>query len=71
MGRLVIARKRRESLVIGKGPTQAKVTVVEIGGGKVRLSIEAHASVPVWRSELLDREDGPVETAWGKVDADR
>jgi carbon storage regulator len=46
---LVLSRKEMESLVIGG---QIVVTVVEIKGGKVRLSIEAPGEVSVHRREV-------------------
>ena len=47
---LVLSRKKNESIVFdGLGVT---VTVVEIRGDKVRLSIEAPKDVPVHRREV-------------------
>ena len=53
---LVLSRKRDEQIVIGN---DIVVTVVEIRGDKVRLGIEAPASVSVHRQEVylsLQRE---------------
>ena len=51
---LVLSRKRNESIIIGTGPTQATVVVVEIRGDKVRLGIEASKEVPVHRQEVWE-----------------
>ena len=53
---LVLSRKRDESIVIDGGIV---ITIVDIRGDKVRLGIEAPASVPVHRKEVheaLQRE---------------
>lgn len=55
---LVLARKHRESVVVGEasGSEQLlKVTVLEIRGGSVKLGFEADASVPVHRAEVWER----------------
>ena len=49
---LVLSRKKGERLVIRDNIV---VTVVDLGGGKVRLGIEAPREVPVHRQELLDK----------------
>jgi carbon storage regulator len=66
---LVLARKSRESVVVGK-PSGAepllKVTVLEIRSGLVKLGFEAEADVPVHRAELWERiraEDETPESA--------
>jgi carbon storage regulator len=48
---LVLSRKKNESIVISDNIT---IVVVEIRGDKVRLGIEAPASVPVHRREVFD-----------------
>ena len=48
---LVLSRKRDESIVIDGGIV---ITIVDIRGDKVRLGIEAPASVPVHRKEVHD-----------------
>ena len=56
---LVLTRKNRESVIIGRpgtGNLMMKVTVLEVRGGKVRLGIEADRSIRVLRSELLERD---------------
>ena len=55
---LVLARKNRESVVVGgvEGfPRLLKVTVLEIGSGKVKLGFEVDAEVPVYRLEIWER----------------
>jgi carbon storage regulator len=54
---LVLARKRKESIVIG----DITITVVEIRGGKVRLGIDAPKKVPVYRSEVYDSISTPID----------
>jgi carbon storage regulator len=48
---LVLTRKENESIVIDGKIT---VTLLEIGGGRIRLGIEAPQDIPVVRSELLE-----------------
>lgn len=48
---LVLSRKKNERIVINNDVT---VVVVEIRGDKVRLGIEAPATVPVHRQEVQD-----------------
>jgi carbon storage regulator len=55
---LVLTRKNRESVVVGGSVGFGhilKVTVLEIGHGKVRLGFEADKDVPVHRSEVWER----------------
>jgi carbon storage regulator len=54
---LVLSRKPGESIVIDD---RIVVTVVQIGGGRVRLGIEAPREVPILRSEVYaaDRRAG-------------
>ena len=55
---LVLTRKAQESVVVGgsnRCEEVIKVTVLEIGNGKVRLGFEAHAEVPVHRWEVWER----------------
>ncbi len=51
---LVLTRKAGESLVIGD---VIVVTVTEIDAGRVRIGVEAPKSVPIIRSELIEREE--------------
>jgi carbon storage regulator len=48
---LVLSRKKSESIVINGNII---VTVVEVGGGKVKLSFDAPASVVIDRKEIFD-----------------
>lgn len=55
---LVLSRKYQESVVVGGSDgceRLLKVTVLEIGNGKVRLGFEAPADVPVHRTEVWER----------------
>ena len=59
---LVLSRKRDESIVIDGGIV---ITIVDIRGDKVRLGIEAPATIPVHRKEVyeaLKRESERVAT---------
>ena len=49
---LVLTRKAGESIVIDD---QIKITVLDIGGGKIRLGIDAPREVPVDRAEVHAR----------------
>lgn len=55
---LVLSRKQHEQIVINDNIT---VTVLEIGGGKVRLGIVAPQEVVVHRQEVYDRLHRPEE----------
>ena len=48
---LVLSRKKNESIVINDN---INIVVVEIGGDKVRLGIEAPKEVPVHRREVYE-----------------
>ena len=50
---LVLSRKKGESIQIAGNIT---VTVSDVRGGHVRLSIDAPRSVPVFRQEVLERQ---------------
>ena len=55
---LVLSRKPEESVVVGDPRTSErllKVTVLGIGGGKVRLGFEASTDFPVHRWEVWER----------------
>jgi carbon storage regulator CsrA len=63
---LVLSRKNDETVVIGGGAgfeRTIKVTVVEIGNGRVRLGFEADADVPVNRLEVWERIRGETRLA--------
>jgi carbon storage regulator CsrA len=55
---LVLTRKNRESVVIGR-PEDHKIvleiTVLEIDGGRVRLGFHAEAQLPIHRREVWNR----------------
>jgi len=55
---LVLSRKIQESVVVGGADgfeRLLKVTVLEIGFGKVRLGFEIDKEVPVHRAEVWER----------------
>jgi carbon storage regulator len=55
---LVLTRKNRESVVIGRpGEMEIalEITVLEIEGGRVRLGFEADNKMPIHRREVWDR----------------
>jgi carbon storage regulator len=54
---LVLTRKRGEAVVIGSNIT---ITVVEAGGNRVKLGIDAPAEVPVLRGELSRWLEDPM-----------
>ncbi len=49
---LVLSRKKDEVIVIGD---DIRIFVVEIGGGKVKLGVEAPKEVTVHRKEVYDQ----------------
>lgn len=51
---LVLSRKLGEKILIG---TDVTITVVDIDRGKVRLGVEAPRDVPIFRQELLAKEN--------------
>ena len=70
---LILSRKSRESVVVGRAETaepMLKVTVLEISGGRVRLGFEGDTSVPVHRTEVWERiksENGADSRAEGSI----
>jgi carbon storage regulator len=55
---LVLTRKNRESVVIGRADEMQivlEITVLEIEGGRVRLGFEADTRMPIHRREVWDR----------------
>ena len=55
---LVLTRKNRESVVIGRPEDMTvalEITVLEIEGGRVRLGFEADTRMPIHRREVWDR----------------
>jgi carbon storage regulator CsrA len=58
---LVLTRKNRESVVIGRADEMQivlEITVLEIEGGRVRLGFEADSRMPIHRREVWDRIAG-------------
>ena len=49
---LVLSRKIGERIIIGDG---IEISVVEVRGGKVRIGVEAPATVRIHRSEVVER----------------
>ena len=55
---LVLSRKSREAVVVGGGgrlERVLKVTVLEIGGGRVKLGFEGDSDIPVHRLEIWEQ----------------
>lgn len=55
---LVLTRKNRESVVIGRPEdleVMLEITILEIEGGRVRLGFEADNKMPIHRREVWDR----------------
>ncbi|NBT13322.1 MAG: carbon storage regulator [Planctomycetia bacterium] len=55
---LVLTRKNRESVVIGRPEDQEmmlEITILDIEGGRVRLGFEADTKMPIHRREVWDR----------------
>jgi carbon storage regulator len=55
---LVLSRKSGEEVIVGGSvgfERVLKVTVLEVGNGRVRLGFEADAEVPIHRSEVWER----------------
>ena len=55
---LVLTRKSRESIVIGRPEdleVVLEITILEIEGGRVRLGFEADTRMPIHRREVWDR----------------
>lgn len=59
---LVLSRKQSEAIIVGDN---VRITVLKIERNAVRIGIEAPASIPIVREELiLDAEDRAARTAW-------
>jgi len=55
---LVLTRKNRESVIIGRSEdleVVLEITILEIEGGRVRLGFEADSRMPIHRREVWDR----------------
>jgi carbon storage regulator len=57
---LVLTRKVGERISIGP---DVVVVVLEVRGQHVRVGVEAPPSVPVWREEVLARQERKVSVA--------
>ena len=71
---LVLTRKNRESVVIGRPDDQEVVmviTILSVEGGRVRLGFEADSTMPIHRREVWDRINGEHATAIGGFANDR
>jgi carbon storage regulator len=55
---LVLTRKPGEAIIIGNN---IKITVVDIGHGRVKIGVEAPANVSIDREEVFERKQ--IETA--------
>lgn len=53
---LVLSRKRNDVIVLNPNTAdKVRIVVVDVGGGKVRLGVEAPPEVIVVREEIIDR----------------
>ena len=57
---LVLQRKKEESIVIDD---KIKITIVDIGNDRVKLSIDAPREISILRSELIDAAEANKEAA--------
>jgi carbon storage regulator len=55
---LILSRKPGEQVVLGNGIT---LTVVEVGGGRVRLAFDAPDQVRILRAELARCQGEPLD----------
>jgi len=66
---LVLTRKNRESIVIGRPDDQEvmlEITILSVEGGRVRLGFQADNAMPIHRREVWDRIHGePVARIGG------
>lgn len=63
---LVLSRKKDEKILLkvgGDGAEEIELTVVRIDANKVRLGIQAGASVTILRSELVKAAPDPLPPA--------
>ena len=71
---LVLTRKNRESVVIGRPDDQEVVmviTILSVEGGRVRLGFEADSRMPIHRREVWDRIHGEQAAALGGSASDQ
>lgn len=57
---LVLQRKKNETILIDK---DIKITVLDIGSDRVKLSIDAPKDVPILRGELAEAADANLEAS--------
>jgi carbon storage regulator len=55
---LVLSRKPGEKVIIGDGIT---LTIEEVRGNRIRISIAAPDQVRILRGEIVGREDKPLQ----------
>jgi carbon storage regulator CsrA len=76
---LVLSRKNKESVVVGRGDgseSLVTVTVLDIRAGRVRLGFAGDPGVPIHRSEIWERMrasgelDSPTPGAPAPLDGD-
>jgi carbon storage regulator len=68
---LILTRRIGETLVIGEGDNQVKLTVLSVKGGQVRVGIDAPKTVSVHRKEIYDKivtGVAPTPTTTSSVD---
>ncbi|MBW3538732.1 MAG: carbon storage regulator [Planctomycetes bacterium] len=65
---LVLSRKRDESICIGD---QVLVTVVDVGGDKVRLGVTAPLTISVDRQEVRDAKHARAAAEGGLEEGER
>ena len=71
---LVLTRKNRESVVVGRPDDQEVVmviTILSVEGGRVRLGFEADSTMPIHRREVWDRIHGEHAAALGNAANER
>ena len=51
---LILSRNKDESVIIGEGDSQVKVTIIDVRGDKVRIGFEAAREVPIHRTEVYN-----------------
>lgn len=54
---LALTRRVGETIVIGEGPDEVRMTIVEILGGHVRLGFDAPRHIQINRSEVVDEQE--------------
>lgn len=63
-GHLVLSRKRGQKIVVGDGPDQIVLTILDVRGERVRVGIRAPRALTVHREEIfLDIQAGNERTS--------